>query len=183
MIISLYSIDCVVFITETESVYCAVRTEYLNTIQVILNLASQGQVIENSIKIFRSLPRYSGRYFVGTQNLSCSALLSGICVKSNFKISAQSQPFRRFGHSVILLPSKCTTQSKLPVCFLCCISGFLCQHHPISAPYSSLSTRYNYWKDNRANTRKLQTKQFLSLKKIFSHFGVLNKNFFFSYME
>ena len=35
-IISLYSINWLVFITEMESVYCAVRTESLNTIQVIL---------------------------------------------------------------------------------------------------------------------------------------------------
>ena len=32
-IISLYSIDWLVFITETECVYCAVRTGYLNVIQ------------------------------------------------------------------------------------------------------------------------------------------------------
>ena len=32
-IISLYSINWLVFITETESVYCAVRTEYLNVIR------------------------------------------------------------------------------------------------------------------------------------------------------
>ena len=31
-IISLYSVCCLVFITETECVYCAVRTEYLNKI-------------------------------------------------------------------------------------------------------------------------------------------------------
>ena len=30
-IIYLYSIDCLVFITEKECVYCAVRTGYLNT--------------------------------------------------------------------------------------------------------------------------------------------------------
>ena len=35
-IISLYSIDWLVFITETESVYCAVRAELLNVIQVNL---------------------------------------------------------------------------------------------------------------------------------------------------
>jgi hypothetical protein len=34
-IISLYNINWLVFITETESVYCAVRTGFLNTIQVI----------------------------------------------------------------------------------------------------------------------------------------------------
>jgi hypothetical protein len=33
-IISLHSINWPVFITETECVYCAVRTEYLNTIQI-----------------------------------------------------------------------------------------------------------------------------------------------------
>ena len=33
-IISLYSINWLVFITETESVYCAVRTVYLNIIQI-----------------------------------------------------------------------------------------------------------------------------------------------------
>jgi len=45
-IISLYSINWLVFITEVGSVYCAVRTEYLNIIQVILNLASLGPVTE-----------------------------------------------------------------------------------------------------------------------------------------
>ena len=33
-IISLYSINWLVFITETESVYCAVRTEYFNVVEV-----------------------------------------------------------------------------------------------------------------------------------------------------
>jgi hypothetical protein len=39
-IISLYSINWLVFITETECVYCAVRTESLNTIEVkiIMNM-------------------------------------------------------------------------------------------------------------------------------------------------
>jgi hypothetical protein len=37
-IISLYSINWLVFITETECVYCAVRTEYLNVIQVDFSL-------------------------------------------------------------------------------------------------------------------------------------------------
>ena len=35
VIISLYSINGLVFITETECVYCAVRTGYLNIIQVM----------------------------------------------------------------------------------------------------------------------------------------------------
>ena len=34
-IISLYSINWLVFVTETESVYCAVRTGFLNIMQVI----------------------------------------------------------------------------------------------------------------------------------------------------
>jgi len=33
-IISLYSVNCLVFITETGCVYCAVRTETSNVIQV-----------------------------------------------------------------------------------------------------------------------------------------------------
>ena len=37
-IISLYNIKRLVFITETECVYCAVRTEHLNVIQVSLSL-------------------------------------------------------------------------------------------------------------------------------------------------
>ena len=37
-IISLYSINWLVFITETDSVYCAVRTGYLNVIQVNVSL-------------------------------------------------------------------------------------------------------------------------------------------------
>jgi len=36
MIISLYKINRLVFITETECVYCAVRAEFLNRIQVDL---------------------------------------------------------------------------------------------------------------------------------------------------
>jgi hypothetical protein len=39
-IISLYSINWLVCITETDSVYCAVRTGYLNTIQVPFSLCS-----------------------------------------------------------------------------------------------------------------------------------------------
>jgi len=35
MCISLYSIHWLVYLTETECVYCAIRTEYLNIIQVI----------------------------------------------------------------------------------------------------------------------------------------------------
>jgi len=37
-IISLRNINCLVFITDNECVYCAVRTEYLNVIQDNLNI-------------------------------------------------------------------------------------------------------------------------------------------------
>jgi hypothetical protein len=37
-IISLYSINCLIFITEMEFVYCAVQAESFNTIQVNLKL-------------------------------------------------------------------------------------------------------------------------------------------------
>ena len=37
-IISLYNINWLVFITETKCVYCAVRTGYLNVIQVNFSL-------------------------------------------------------------------------------------------------------------------------------------------------
>ena len=37
-IISLNNINCLVFITETECVYCAVRTGSLNVIQATLSL-------------------------------------------------------------------------------------------------------------------------------------------------
>jgi hypothetical protein len=37
-IISLYSINWLVFITETECVYCAVQTEYFSVIQVVQNV-------------------------------------------------------------------------------------------------------------------------------------------------
>jgi hypothetical protein len=37
-ITSLYSINWLVFITETECAYCAVRTEYLNIIQANISL-------------------------------------------------------------------------------------------------------------------------------------------------
>jgi len=37
-IISLYSVKLLVLITETESVYCAVRTGYLNALRVNLSL-------------------------------------------------------------------------------------------------------------------------------------------------
>jgi len=37
-IISLYSINRLVFKTETKSVYCAVRAEYLNVIQINFRL-------------------------------------------------------------------------------------------------------------------------------------------------
>jgi hypothetical protein len=39
-IISLYSINWLVCITETECVYCAVRTEYLYVIQLNLSVRS-----------------------------------------------------------------------------------------------------------------------------------------------
>jgi hypothetical protein len=41
-IISLYSINWLVFITETECVYCAVRTESSNRIQVTVFLFGEG---------------------------------------------------------------------------------------------------------------------------------------------
>jgi len=40
VIISLYSINSLVFITETECVYCAVRTGCLNVIQINFNLST-----------------------------------------------------------------------------------------------------------------------------------------------
>jgi len=39
-IISLNIINCLVFITETECVYCAVRTESVNSVQCSLGLSS-----------------------------------------------------------------------------------------------------------------------------------------------
>ena len=36
-IVSLYNINWLVFVTETESVYCAVRTEHLNVVRFSLN--------------------------------------------------------------------------------------------------------------------------------------------------
>jgi len=46
-IIFLYNINRLVFITETECVYCAVRTESLNIIQVNLKLLlTEGQTSE-----------------------------------------------------------------------------------------------------------------------------------------
>ena len=43
-IISLYSIDWLIFITETESVYCAVRAESLTTIHFYFSLKSVSHV-------------------------------------------------------------------------------------------------------------------------------------------
>jgi hypothetical protein len=46
-IISLYNINWLVFITETECVYCAVRTGYLNVIQVNFSLQIVKLTTEN----------------------------------------------------------------------------------------------------------------------------------------
>jgi hypothetical protein len=84
-------------------------------------LLSKLQRPTNSIKIFRSLPWSSGRYFVGTQNLRHCSLFSDRCVEHNFKISTRSQPFHHNVHAVIMLHSKYKIQSKLFLCFLCCL--------------------------------------------------------------
>ena len=46
-IISLYSIDWLVFITETEFVYCAVRAEYLYTIPANIILKKSSYCSQN----------------------------------------------------------------------------------------------------------------------------------------
>jgi len=49
-IISLYNINWSVFITERESVYCAVRTGYLNIIQVDLSLQNYNADFSRTLK-------------------------------------------------------------------------------------------------------------------------------------
>ena len=52
-IISLYNINWLVFITETESVYCAVRTGYLNTTDV--NFNSRGLIHSRTNRIQQAI--------------------------------------------------------------------------------------------------------------------------------
>ena len=52
-IISLYNINWLVFVTETECVYCAVRTGSLNVIQVILIFERYGFVGIVSVAVCR----------------------------------------------------------------------------------------------------------------------------------
>jgi hypothetical protein len=49
-IISLYSINWLDFMTETESVYCAVRIEYLYLVHFALSRQTVIFVIQNEIK-------------------------------------------------------------------------------------------------------------------------------------
>ena len=51
-IISLYNINWLVFITEKECVYCAVRTGYLNAIQYIIAVTAQTVTLRSLIAYF-----------------------------------------------------------------------------------------------------------------------------------
>jgi len=68
-IISLYSINWLVFITETECVYCAVRTGYLNVIQANLTFGlRRAMAWGNSLQALRSWVRFpmgSLEFFIG----------------------------------------------------------------------------------------------------------------------
>jgi hypothetical protein len=55
-IISLYNINWLVFITETECVYCAVQTEYLNVIPVTDDLIIPVYPIQLSVPPYRCIP-------------------------------------------------------------------------------------------------------------------------------
>jgi len=48
-IISLYSINGLVFITQTECVYCAVRTGSLNVIQVNISVSFSGRAMAPAV--------------------------------------------------------------------------------------------------------------------------------------
>jgi len=55
-IISLHSINCLVFVTETGCVYCAVRTEYLYIIQILLKSSGHYMYQQFNIHKFYVLP-------------------------------------------------------------------------------------------------------------------------------
>jgi len=60
--ISLYHINCMVFITESESVYCAVRTGSLNQTDTITSLKDYCTelIMFNALKIFKKLQLLAG---------------------------------------------------------------------------------------------------------------------------
>jgi len=68
-VISLYSINWLVCITETECVYCAVRTGYLNVIQVNLTFGLRHAMAwGNALQVWRSwvrFPMWSLGFFIG----------------------------------------------------------------------------------------------------------------------
>ena len=82
MIISLHNINCLVFITEIQSVYCAVRTEYLNTITVKLRFQPKGFMYLNFGLLARS--QYaSGRSCSRRNRSRLSVVFLKICASIN----------------------------------------------------------------------------------------------------
>ena len=104
--------------------------------------------------------------------------------KNNFKFppSPSRSPFDVMIHSIIMLPSKCTAQSKVSVSFLCSISGFLCQHGPSvlhTHLYLHITLSGRTMERNLANFKQ---SNFLSSKeKFFPYFRLLSKDLFYTW--
>ena len=94
-IISLYSINWLVCITETECVYCAVRTEYLNVIWVICFIWIWEQTAIISL--------YSINWLVCITETECvyctvqTGYLNVIRIKTHVVLLASHVPLRQLG--------------------------------------------------------------------------------------
>jgi hypothetical protein len=131
---ALYSTNWLVFITEMECVYCAVRVETSHIIQVNLEFLR----VANAIKVFLCFTWSCSKWWIGAEIPHENECFSCSPSKTNFKFSSQNSApptlwiFRR------KQPTKYKIQPKFSTSFLCCTLQN--SPLPITLPSSLLST-------------------------------------------
>jgi len=142
-IISLHKINWLVFIIETECVYCAVRTEYLNVIWVIcfISITEQTAII--------SLHDINWLVFITETECVYCAVRTGCLhvIQDNFRLKGRPMPHAGSRRppptaearvrSQISLYEICGEQSGTRTGFSPDTSRFPCQYHSTNAPHSS----------------------------------------------
>jgi hypothetical protein len=156
-IISLYSINWLVFITETECVYCAVRTESLtfnnstfcphSVFMCFVWISEQTGVVPlysiNGLVFCKINAVFTARYELDPLN-SIPVNLRRLLLNAEASVRSQANRCETFGG-----------QSDTGTGLSPSISVSTCQYHSFCVPFSSSSTCGTYQKDKGANPGEL----------------------------
>ena len=163
-IISLYNINWLVFITETECVYWAVRTGYLKIFMCFVWISEQTAIISlYNINWLVCITETACVYcavrtgYLDTIRIKFS--LGGVLthVVNRLRPNSKTRFWSQFSPSEIF-----GGQSSSGTDFSSCTSVSFYQNYSISAPHSSSSTRCSYQKDKRAKPENLAKSNVLS---------------------